>query len=446
MLWLGLLACSSPAERGDKAWAEHDVDGAIRAYSLDRELSDEQKQRYARALMQVGDAQGAQEAMSMVVILSGDGWVVQVLNESDPVLALQIAEAGLVDFAEPGLFLKACTLALQTANPSAMDHCTQASLVLPQDPLPRLAMAELSLQQGLLPSARELLASVGRLELDRDERLWLTSLWEGVGDPEQACAAGLVLAEDLYSVAAVCISAQHPAGEAMLGRLESPEAAALRLRLAVGRAEVALPGPAQVKQVAIAQAALRQCGELVTTPAVLTDSARLALVEADPSRAEALLLKATQVRPPELAPWLNLSRLMARDGRGEDALELLESAPSFGPTEDLALQLELHQLAQSLGTLDVGALQRVLDACSRQGQARCLAESSYLMALHLSADPHQAAPLLDQAVLYGGADLGFRALSEPSLLRVVRSPELSAWDQDPRFADIRVQAQKMPTR
>jgi tetratricopeptide (TPR) repeat protein len=445
-MWLGLLACSSPGERGDKAWAEQDPEGAVLAYGQGQDLSDAQRQRYARALMQVGDTDAAQAAMSMVAVLSGDGWVVQVLGEPDPVLALSVAEEGLEDFAEPALFLKACTLALQTGHASAMGHCTQASLVLPQDPLPRLAMAELSLQQGLLPSARELLESASRLEMDRDERLWLTSLWEGAGDPEQACSAGLVLAEDLYSVAAVCISAQRPAGEAMLGRLESPEAAALRLRLAVGRAEVARPGPAQVKQVAIAHAALRQCGELQGTPAVLTDTARLALVEADPAKAEALLLQATQIRPAELAPWLNLARLMARDGRGESALELLESAPSFGPTEDLALHLERHQLSQSLGSLDSLALQELLDGCARQGHARCLAESSYLMALHLADDPHQAAPLLDQAVLYGGASLGFRALSEPALLKVLRSSELSAWDQDPRFADIRVQAQKMPTR
>lgn len=443
---LFLLACLTAAERGDRAWAEQDIEGAIRAYGLASELSDKQSQRYARALMQVGDTQGAEQAMLMVVILSGDGWVVNALREEDPALALEIAQAGLKDFAEPTLFLIACSKALQAAHPEALEHCTQASLVLPQDPLPRLAMAEISLQQGLLPSARELLDSAAQLDLDRDERLWLTALWELSGDPKQACSAGLVLGEDLYPVAAACISAQHPAGEAMLARLESPQAAALRLRLAVGRAEVATPGPGQVKQVAIAQAALRQCGELLGTPAVLTDAARLSLVEGEPAQAEALLRQAIQAQPPELAPWLNLSRLMARDGRGEDALELLESAPSFGPTEDLALELERHQLAQSLGRLDVSALQGVLDACSRQGQARCLAESSYLMAIHLAADPVEAAPLLDQAVLFGGVALGRRALSEPVLLEVLRSPELSAWDQDPRFADIRVQAQKMPTR
>ena len=446
MIWLGLLACSTAAERGDKAWAEQELERAVGAYSLEEDLSDVQRQRYARAQLLLGDAEGARDAMSKVDLLSGDGWVVQVLLEPDPLTALQIAEAGLLEFAEPALFLNACTLALQTSSVNAMEHCTQAVLVFPEDPLPRLAMADLSLQQGLLPSARELMESAGRLDLDRDERLWLTSLWELSGAPEQACSAGLVLGEDLYPVAAACISAQHPAGEAMLGRLQTPQAAALRLRLAVGRAESARPGPAQVKQIAVAQMALRQCGALQSTAPVLTDSARLALLEGEPERAEALLLQATQIRPPELAPWLNLSRLMARDGRGELALELLDSAPSFGPTEDLAWELERHQLTQALGRLDVSALEAVMEACERQGQARCLAESSYLMAVHLAPEPSRSAPYLDQAVLYGGAELGRRALGEPALLKVLRSPALSAWDHDPRFADIRVQAQKIPTR
>jgi tetratricopeptide (TPR) repeat protein len=446
VILLALLACRTAGERGDRAWAEQDVDGAIRAYSLGRDMSDRQNQRYARALLQVGDPEGADQAMKMVVILSGDGHVVEVLREENPTTALALAEFGLGEFPEPALFLNACTLALQIGSPSAMQHCTQAALVLPMDPVPRLATAELSLQQGLLPSAREILRSAGQLDLARDQRVWLSSLWQAAGEPEQACSAGLILGEDLYPVAAACLSAQHPAGEAMLGRLKSPEAEALRLRLAVGRAEVATPGPQQARQVAIAHSALRQCAALQQSAGVLTDAARLALVEEDQAQAELLLSRAMSSRPAELAPWLNMARLMARDGRGEEALALLDAAPSFGPTEDLALQLERLQLAQSIGRLDVLALQAVLDACVERGQARCLAESSYLMAIHYAHELGRSASHLDTAVIYGGVAFGLRALGEPALLPVLRSPQLGAWDQDPRFADIRVQAQKMPTR
>ena len=446
MIFLALLACRTAGERGDRAWAEQDVDGAIRDYSQARNLNDAQTQRYARAMLQVGDSAGAEQAMTRVVTLSADGYVVRVLQQGDPRVALAQAEAGLEEFQEPALFLNACTLALQIQSSSATRHCAQAALVLPMDPVPRLATAELSLQQGLLPSAREVLSSAGQLDLEPDQRLWLSSLWQMAGEPEKACSTGLVLSEDLYPVAAACVSAQHPAGEAMLARLGSPESAALRLRLAVGRAEVATPGPQQTRQVAIAHSALRQCAVLEQTAPVLVDAARLALVEEDPVLAEALLGRAMTSRPPELASWLNMARLMARDGRGDQALVLLDAAPSFGSTENLALRVERHQLAQSLGRLDVNALQVVLDACAEQGQARCLAESSYLMAVHYADQPGKAAGYLDRAILYGGVGLGIRALGEPALRPALRSPQLSAWDQDPRFADIRVQAQKMPTR
>ena len=446
MISLALLACQSAGEQGDRAWAKHDLDGAIRHYAHARNLSEEQTQRHARALLQVGDSAGADQAMTGVVALSGDGYVVRVLQEEDPRLALSQAEAGLEEFQEPALFLNACSLALQTQSPGATQHCAQAALVLPMDPVPRLATAELSLQQGLLLSAREVLSSAGQLDLEPDQRLWLSSLWQMAGDPEKACSTGLVLSEDLYSVAAACVSVQHPAGEAMLARLGSPESAALRLRLAVGRAEVATPGPEKTRQAAIAHSALRQCAVLEQTAPVLVDAARLALVEEDPVLAEALLGRAMTIRPPELAAWLNMARLMARDGREDQALVLLDAAPTFGPTEDLALQVERHQLAQSLGRLDVNALQVVLNACTEQGQARCLAESNYLMAVH-HADQHgKAAGYLDQSIIYGGGSLGVRALGEPVLLPVLRSPQLGAWDQDPRLADIRVQARKMPTR
>lgn len=442
---LALVACSA-GERGDRAWARQDLEGAVRAYGQASNLTDQQRQRHARALLQVGDPEGAEEAMAQLSELSGDGHVVRVLLEEDPVLALALAEEGLSQTTEPSLYLSACSLALKSAAPQAFERCTEASLVLPQAPLPRLALAELSLQQGLLPSAKEWLGSLERLELSIDERLWLVALWQQAGEPERACSAGLLLGQDLYPVAAACTSVDHPTGEAMLGRLETPEAAALRLRLAVGRAQIAPPGAERARQLAIAQAALRQTGPLMESAPVLTDAARLALIEGDAERARELLGQAMRARPPELAPWLNMARLMAREGEGEGALLLLESAPSFGPTEDLALELERLQLQQALGGVQGASIQELLQRCEEAGQSRCVAEGSYLLALHEAGSGRPAAVHLDQAVRYGGASLAERALSEPVLLPVLRSPALLSWDQDPRLAEIRVQARKMPTR
>ena len=101
------------------------------------------------------------------------------------------------------------------------------------------------------------------------------------------------------------------------------------------------------------------------------------------------------------------------------------------------VKLEAGQFAQAAGDFEQAHLLAPGNGELLIWQAKALADSG---------DLSGAIALLDQAVLFGGVELGLRALGEPVLLEVLRSPELSAWDQDPRFADIRVQAQKMPTR
>lgn len=444
LLW-ALLACD-PGARGDRAWEQGDPQAAIAAYGREDALSDGQRSRYARALIQEGEPELAAEVFKWVVHFGPDARVAQTLLEPNPATALEYALLGLEEHGEAALFLPACTLALQIGDGRAMENCTQASLVLPLDPVPRLAVAELSLGQGLLPTAREYLLSVAALDLSRDERLWLVALWQQAGEPKEACSSGRTLGEDLYPVAAACISAQHPDGEAMLGRLESPEAGALRLRLALGRAHAANPGPERERQMAIARAGLRQAEPLSESAPVLTDAARLAVLEGDTEGARSLLAQAMAAEPPELAPWLNMARLLAKEGEREAALEVLASAPAFPPTETLALELEVLQLEQALGRLDGSAAQALLQRCTEAGQGRCVGEVHYLLALHSSDSMGLAAQHLDQAVTYGGPSLGARALSEPSLLRVLRSSELKGWDQDPRLTEIRAQAHRMPGR
>lgn len=422
------------------------MEGAIAAYGREPALSDPQRARYARALLQTGEPEQAEEVFRMVVHFGADARVVQTLLETDPETALAVAELGLEEHGEPALLLPACSLALQLGQDSAMGHCTQASLVLPLDPVPRLALAELSLGQGLLPTAREYLDSVASLRLSRDERLWLVALWAQAGEPKEACSAGRHLGEDLYPVAAACISAQHPDGEVMLARLTGPRAGALRLRLAVGRAQAAAPGPERARQIAIAHAGLREAEVLASTAPVLTDAARLAVLEGELEQARSLLAQAMAVRPPELAPWLNMARLLARDGELEQALQTLATAPEFAPTEALALDLERLQLTQAMGRLEEQQALTLLQRCTERGQGRCVGEVHYLLALERSEDTRRAAGHLEQAVSYGGAALGARALSEPALLSVLRSSELLAWDRDPRLSEIRAQALKIPSR
>ncbi len=444
LLW-ALLACD-PGGRGDRAWEAGDIDGAISGYRREQALSDVQRARYARALIQVGEPEQAAEVFKMVVQFGPDARVAQTLLEPNPATALEYALLGLEEHGEAALFLPACTLALQIGDGRAMENCTQASLVLPLDPVPRLAVAELSLRQGLLPTAREYLDSVGALDLSRDERLWLLSLWEQAGEPKEACSAGRQLGEDLYPVAAACLSAQHPDGEAMLGRLEGPRAGALRLRLAVGRAQAAGPGPERARQIAIAHAGLREAEALSETAPVLTDAARLAVLEGELDQARSLLTQAMAVQPPELAPWLNMARLSAREGDLERALQTLASAPEFGPTEALALELERLQLTQAMGRLVEQDALDLLQRCTELGQSRCVGEVHYVLAVQRSAETATAAGHLDQAVTYGGPALGGRALSEPALVSVLRSSELMAWDRDPTLSEIRAQALKIPSR
>ncbi|MED5373457.1 MAG: tetratricopeptide repeat protein [Myxococcota bacterium] len=436
-MWWAWLACSA-ADRGDRAFEQGDWEQAVSRYQEAVGLTDTQAQRLARSCLKLDRPDCADEALRGVTDLDANGALVRC------VLTQDLADCALDEpsLSSPALQVNACLLALTQDKRWAPGLCEAAMLAAPLDPLPRLAAAELALDEGMRPAALKLLESVGSLELGDSELAWTMALWQRAGLPLEACQLGKGRRAEGLGLGAACLAAGDPAGEDILEELGTPEARVLLLRLSLARAEAARPGPERSLELDKAESLLRGLGPLSETSGVLTDRGRLRRLQGREDDAIALFAQALAQDPEELAPRLNLSRLHHQRGDSAAALLVLMQAPELDPVESLALELEVAQLRSATGDLETAALLELLERCEKAGQRQCAAETTFLLAMHAESDEVGVA-WLDRALELGGLVMGRRALAEPRLLELVASPAAVAWERDPALREIRAQASAM---
>ena len=439
-----LLGACDPVERGDAAWAEGDVAGAIAAWD-GAELDAAHTQRLARALYRSGDGEAAGVLIAGLPYeaLGPEGHLVAGLLAVDAGrmdLALAAFEEGLAAAGEGGdaeLAINACSARL-ALGAEPLEACQRAVERAPTDAAAYLGLAEAATREGLVDVAREALYSAARRLGEGGapgDLAWLAEGWAGVGDFSQACTWARRGGSDALSVGRWCLAAgEARAARAALEPLApgSTEAAALLLTLELD--ELSGAADARATEVGLARCRrwadrLEASGEPLGVGA-LTDLGRLARREGRPLEAERRWREAIALGPGEPAPRINLARELERRGLLDGARRLLDPDEEAPPLSALALGLERARLelrAGERGAAEATA-RTVLAGCVELGAADCEAGASYLLARLLAArSPDQALIHLERAVTSGG-----RAYTEEA----AREPDLSPLEGRLRFHEI----------
>lgn len=400
--------------------------GAVEAWQQ-AELDATRVQRLARALVRLDRLDEAEVALETVPpdARGAEGQLVEGLlhlHRGAPEAALAAFEAGLLLDELPELWVNRCLLGAG-ARPEALGWCREATQRAPEDPRAQLGLAASALSLGAPDVALAALDRAAPLvEDDVELRAWSAQLRAGAGDPVGACDEGARAGVVSIEVAACCVEAGRPDdAEGALRGLGGAEAAALRLRLAVDRAEGAPPGGPRAPLIAAAER-LAADPALPATPAALTDQGRLAMLQGASAEAEALWRRALAEDPTLSAPRLNLANALAARGLLPEALAALEGdAPEILAERGRILEAS-GQLPEARAVTEAA-----LTGCLEAGHDPCVAELSWRLA-HLDARGGDRAALaahLTRAVAAGGAPLADRVRSDPTFQPWVHDPEIS---------------------
>ncbi|MCP4806489.1 MAG: hypothetical protein GY884_14200 [Proteobacteria bacterium] len=319
---LGFLACN-PAGTADERLAQGLPEQAVALYADADELTDAQRQRYARALLQTDAVEGARRQLDQVATLDATGLLVRgALHARAGELksALTDFEAGYALSPMPELAHDICTTRL-ALDDEPIPACTRSVEVNPQSALAYAALAEAAARSGADQAAREALAAaVGHLDAEPQAAAWVAEGWRRVGEDGAAC--------DLYALAqtvdiglaclaegqvARAIDVLEPLGDT------DQRAAAGMLRARVEGVEVL--GASAAKAIAIERAA-RWDRRLVDSQdaQVLYDRGRLARADGEALAAETLWRQAVTEAPCTVEPWLALIDGAQRRGQPTEPL------------------------------------------------------------------------------------------------------------------------------
>lgn len=416
-----LLSCASAVESGERAWAAGDWAGVVDAWQSE-ELDVERRQRLARALLRLDRVDAARALIDAVPEeeRTATGWLVAgtLAAESGELDRAIIAfETGLAREPMPELAVNLCTASLLQDPHQSAARCAQAAQLAPTDPRALVGLAEAVRATDPELARRSALGALALIDEDPELRPWLSELLAAVGEWGAICT--LQVAEPL-ALGQACLAAGRPReAAAALEPLQSPEAAALLLRLAVDEAERTPSGGARELALARAHRWTARLSE-ERWVGLLVDLGRLSALDGDWAAAEAHWSQAIALAPNEPAPRLNLARALARRGADAEAEAVLREGAGVASPEAVALSLALAEiLARTDRTSEAeDRFNAAIDACRGWGMGGCVAEASLRLGLSRLARGDEAgaiAPLKEAATVGGEAmraRLGSEALPE----------------------------------
>ena len=335
-MWLASLLACDPAGTADERLAQGLPEQAVEGYAQARSLTDPQRQRYARALVQTERYDAAAKQLDQVEELDATGLMVRgtlASRAGEPDEALRLYEAGYALSPMPELAHNICTMRL-ALDQDAVAACMTNVEANPESALAYAALGQATARSGATHAALEALSkATHHVDQEPEAADWIAQGWMATGEHQAAC--DLVEHGRSVAIGLGCLYAGDLArAEVVLEPLaEDDSAAAGMLRLRVEQVEQL--GESAAKAIAIEKANRwdRRLAES-TNHSVLHDRARLALADGRPLDAEALWRQAVAVEPCAMGPWLELVKSARR--RGQDASDPIAEALAACPSPLLA--------------------------------------------------------------------------------------------------------------
>lgn len=453
---LMVLACSD-VRRGDRAWREGDVAGAVEAWASSPELDDLHRQRLARGLVQLQRHEEARAAMEPVpdVSLTADGWMARgllALHDGRPEDALVAFSSGAAGGGDPALAVNRCATLLALGRPDA-GACADALLAAPGDPAALLGVAASSLAAGDPVTARRALGDLQSAPgASPDQLLEAARLYRAVGDAKEACAIrGRVIAPgepqaDLET-GRTCAGAgdwdrAHAALEPLVPAV--PEAAFVLGTMALERSLRVQAGSERERWSADARRRFEACrAAYASDPSWHNNVGRLDAMDGEYGRAEMAFRTALRLQPENEHATLNLARLLHARGDLSGAREALDRLWRSESQYRILAGLELARWTREAGEEAV-ARALAVEVHEKCGAARvrpCVAESALFLAVVDAAGGDVQASLdwLEAAVEAGGEGVRAAARAEPELgvlqgelrFRQLTDPDLHGASESP---------------
>jgi len=373
-----LLASGCDAgSRAERAWEAGEHERAATLWLGVGDRSPIESARLARALVQQGALDEAQEVLDAVESseLGAEGWLATGLvavHRGDTVTALRAFETGLAIEPLSELQVNRCVARILLLD-EPLAACQAAVASAQHDVRAQLGLAEAAAQEGLNDAAAQALASAAAMPDAIEHEAWQARIWALLGQHMQACALGK--AHPSLGIARSCLAAGQVAlARPMLAGLHErePLAAPLLLRLAVDDAAASPHDPVPRETAHRWRRAIEDAG-LPDDSGVETDLGRLAALDGDVEQAVEHWREAMRLAPGVAAPRLNLADHLVHGGDVPGALAVLQSDEAEA-VEMLALGVraaeieldhgqDLSGLSSLLANLSEGCRYHELKAC-----------------------------------------------------------------------------------